>query len=88
MYIYIYIQLRTAFSRSVSSEMHAPPPARKPLTMEEAREVFDKIDKNHDGNLSQIEFIKALRKNPALATRLGDVFSIECVLCLHRMCSL
>jgi hypothetical protein len=54
------------------------------LTMEEARATFEEIDKNHDEELSQIEYIKALRRNPELAKRLGDVFSIECV--LYSMC--
>ena len=54
------------------------------LTLEEARATFEEIDKNHDAELSQIEYIKALRSNPELAKRLGDVFSIECV--LYSMC--
>jgi hypothetical protein len=65
---------------SLHSNLHAAPPARKALTMEEAREAFEQVDKNNDGNLSQIEFIKALRSNPELAKRLGDVSSVECVL--------
>jgi hypothetical protein len=58
--------------------------ARVTLTMEAARAAFEEIDKNHDEELSQIEYIKALRRNPELAKRLGDVFSIECV--LYSMC--
>ncbi len=58
--------------------------ARVTLTMAEARATFEEIDKNHDEELSQIEYIKALRSNPELAKRLGDVFSIECV--LYSMC--
>jgi hypothetical protein len=54
------------------------------LTLDEARATFEEIDKNHDEELSQIEYIQALRRNPALANRLGDVFSTECV--LSRMC--
>ena len=45
--------------------------ARVTLTMEEARAAFEEIDKNHDEELSQIEYIKALRSNPELAKRLG-----------------
>jgi hypothetical protein len=39
--------------------------------MEAARAAFEEIDKNHDEELSQIEYIKALRRNPELAKRLG-----------------
>ena len=45
--------------------------ARVTLTMEAARAAFEEIDKNHDEELSQIEYIKALRRNPELAKRLG-----------------
>ena len=39
--------------------------------MEEARATFEEIDKNHDEELSQIEYIKALRRNPEPAKHLG-----------------
>jgi len=45
--------------------------ARVRLTTDEARETFEAIDKNHDEELSQIEYIQALRKNPKIAKRLG-----------------
>ena len=41
------------------------------MTIEEARAAFEEIDKNHNEELSQIEYIKALRSNPELAKRLG-----------------
>ena len=41
------------------------------MTTDEARETFEAIDKNHDEELSQIEYIQALRKNPKIAKRLG-----------------
>jgi hypothetical protein len=44
---------------------------RVTLTIEEARATFEEIDKNHDAELSQIEYIKALRSNPEIAKRLG-----------------
>jgi hypothetical protein len=41
------------------------------MSREEAAEIFEQIDANGNGEISQIEFIKALRKDSAIAKRLG-----------------
>jgi hypothetical protein len=41
------------------------------LTREESEEIFKAIDANGNGQISQIEYIKALRKDELLARRLG-----------------
>jgi Ca2+-binding EF-hand superfamily protein len=41
------------------------------LNREEAVDIFQRIDVNGKGEISQIEFIKALQKDGALAKRLG-----------------
>ena len=49
-------------------------PIRKPvarLSVEDATKVFKEIDVNDNGEISQIELIKAMRSNPLLAQRMG-----------------
>ena len=41
------------------------------LTREESEEIFKAIDANGNGQISQIEYIKALRRDELLARRLG-----------------
>ena len=41
------------------------------LSRAEAEKIFQELDANRDGEISQIEFIKAMRKNTSLAERLG-----------------
>eukprot|EP00293_Proteomonas_sulcata_P020257 CAMPEP_0184289060 /NCGR_PEP_ID=MMETSP1049-20130417/1535_1 /TAXON_ID=77928 /ORGANISM="Proteomonas sulcata, Strain CCMP704" /LENGTH=478 /DNA_ID=CAMNT_0026595709 /DNA_START=77 /DNA_END=1513 /DNA_ORIENTATION=- len=41
------------------------------MTVNELREIFEELDKNHDGEVSHAEFIKGLRKKPELARKLG-----------------
>jgi hypothetical protein len=44
---------------------------RQSLSRAEAVRIFEQIDANGNGEISQIEFIKALRKDTELAKRLG-----------------
>jgi len=41
------------------------------LTRQESTKIFYELDADGNGEVSQIEYIKALRKNPNLAQRLG-----------------
>ena len=41
------------------------------LSRQEATKIFYEIDADGNGEISQIEYIKALRKNSALALRLS-----------------
>ena len=41
------------------------------LTRQESTKIFYELDADGNGDVSQIEVIKALRKNPDLAQRLG-----------------
>ena len=45
--------------------------ATQTMSRHEAEEIFKRIDSNGNGEISQIEFIKALRQNEGLAKRLG-----------------
>ena len=49
----------------------SPPNFVSRLTRDETVEIFKQIDANGNGEISQIEFIKALRRDSALASRLG-----------------
>jgi len=56
------------------------------LSESDARQIFREIDRNDNGELSQIEFIKALRSNPSLAERLGLPTTIKQEDESRRMC--
>jgi hypothetical protein len=49
----------------------SPPNFVARLTRDETVEIFKQMDANGNGEISQIEFIKALRRDSALANRLG-----------------
>ena len=41
------------------------------MSEKEALELYDLVDHNHDGVVSEIELIKAVRGNPQLSEKLG-----------------
>lgn len=82
------VQNEAAFHSKILDKLKA---AQRPLTLtftsgvqgtlcfsqSYAQDLFDEIDSNHDGLLSQVELIKALRKHPELAKALDLPQSIR-----------
>ena len=58
----------TGFEKGGNGERE--PRERQALSASEVEEIFKILDRNGDGLISMIEFIKGLRANPALAIRL------------------